>query len=85
MGETQFLEPDLVAEAFHAKRGDQMDSRSKCQLTAFPAGAVQYTPTSGYVGGDNATVLINDHGYEGVEHFVFRVLPKPADAAPVSR
>jgi hypothetical protein len=77
VSEAQFFAPDLIAEAFAAQHYDQPDSRAKCHPTDFRSGVVLYTPTPGYVGRDSATVLINDHGYESIEHFVLRVLPKP--------
>jgi len=76
VGSTEFFAPELIADAFNAKRGDAADSRAKCQLTTFPSIAVQYTPTAEYLGQDSATILLQDHGYESIEHFVFRVLPK---------
>jgi len=76
VAEGKFFAPELVTEAFHAKRGDDVDSRARCRLTSFPAGLILYAPTPGYVGRDTATVMIRDRGYESVEHFVLRVLPR---------
>ena len=72
----KFDAANLIQEAFHFQRENGIDSRSKCQLADFPAGTILYAAKSGYTGRDSATILIKDHGYESIERFVVRVLPK---------